>query len=108
MLFNGETVHIMNTHLSKHAEKIAQLRRVLEVFLSFERVVLLGDFNTQPAHPQLLALLELGVEDVTSVAGDDPRRVDWILVRGLKVLWARSEPAGPSDHPFYLASLSLT
>ena len=105
--FNGEVVYVINTHLSKPEEQIAPLRRVLEVFSSLERVVLLGDFNAHPAHPELQELLASGIEDATSIASQDPLRVDWILVRGLKVLWARSEPTGPSDHPFYLASLSL-
>jgi endonuclease/exonuclease/phosphatase family metal-dependent hydrolase len=104
---NGEVVYVINTHLSKPEEQIAPLRRVLEVFSSLERVVLLGDFNAHPARPELQELLASGIEDVTSIASQDPLRVDWILVRGLKVLWARSEPTGPSDHPFYLASLSL-
>jgi len=105
--FNGEVVYVINTHLSKPEEQIAPLRRVLEVFSSLERVVLLGDFNAHPARPELQELLASGIEDATSIASQDPLRVDWILVRGLKVLWARSEPTGPSDHPFYLASLSL-
>lgn len=105
--FNGEIIHIINTHLSKPTEQIAPLRRVFEVFLSLERVVLVGDFNAHPSHPEMLELLKSGSNDVTSMASQDPQRVDWILVRGLKVLWARYEPEGPSDHPFYLASLSL-
>jgi endonuclease/exonuclease/phosphatase family metal-dependent hydrolase len=105
--FNGEVVYVINTHLSKPEEQIAPLRRVLEVFSSLERVVLLGDFNAYPARPELQELLASGIEDATFIASQDPLRVDWILVRGLKVLWARSEPTGPSDHPFYLASLSL-
>jgi endonuclease/exonuclease/phosphatase family metal-dependent hydrolase len=107
ILFNGETVYIINTHLSNPEQQIAPMRRVFEVFLGLERVVLLGDFNAKPAHPELRELLASSVEDATSITGQDPLRVDWILARGLKVLWARSEPTGASDHPFYLASLSL-
>lgn len=104
---DGEAVHIINTHLSKPEEQSAPLHRVLEVLQSLERVVLLGDFNATPEYPALQQLRNLGVVDAISVNDQDSSRVDWILVRGLTVQWARSEPAGPSDHPFYAACLSF-
>lgn len=107
ILINGQAVHVMNTHLSKPEEQSAPLHRVLEVLQGFERVVLLGDFNARPEYPALQQLLDSGFVDAISVSDQDSSRVDWILVRGLRVQWARSEPAGPSDHPFYTARLSF-
>ena len=103
----GEIINVINTHLSKPSEQTEPLKYVLNLFLSFDRAVLLGDFNTTSLDPNLQNLLTHKVDDATALSTDDLDRVDWILVRGLDVLSARMEPPGASDHPFFSATLSL-
>jgi endonuclease/exonuclease/phosphatase family metal-dependent hydrolase len=107
LFFNETIIYILNTHLSKPAEQIAPLQRVIEIFLGLERAVLLGDFNSRALDGELESLLGADVEDATALASNDPMQVDRILVRGLEVSSARSEAPGASDHPFFSATLRL-
>ncbi|MBL10802.1 MAG: hypothetical protein CL402_09870 [Acidiferrobacteraceae bacterium] len=103
----GKIINVINTHLSKPSEQTEPLKHVLNLFLSFDTAVLLGDFNTTSLDPNLQKLLTHKVRDATALSTDDVDRIDWILVRGLDVLSARMEPPGASDHPFFSATLSL-
>ena len=107
VMVNGERVHVINTHLSEPAVATEPLQRVLALFRQFDRAVLLGDFNTMADHPSLTHLLENDAQDATALSGEHSDRIDWILVRGLRIDAAWSVPKGPSDHPFYAARLSL-
>ena len=107
MQFNGQEVHLINTHLSKPTEEMAPLQRVLELFIGLERAVLVGDFNTHARHPLIQDIINQKTADATSLSTEDPNRVDWILVRGLEIVSARGVPASASDHPFYSAELRL-
>ena len=104
---NGHVIHVLNTHLSKPSEQSAPLGYVIELFLSLERAVLVGDFNARQTEPKLRELLASNIEDATALCCDDPDRIDWILVRGIEVVSARSQPPGASDHPFFCATLRL-
>ena len=104
---NGTIIHILNTHLSRPSEQMFPLKRVIDLFLSYDRAVLVGDFNAYRTEPELQRLLVLGAEDATVLCGSNPDQIDWILVRGLEVLGALTEPPGASDHPFFSATLRL-
>ena len=100
-----QVIVLINTHLSKPDGNTAGLEQVLSAFLHHQHAVLLGDFNAASTHPGFARLRDGHTIDAIGGTGDE--RVDHIFVRGLKVLSTWSFPAGPSDHPFFAARLSL-
>ncbi len=110
---DGRAVHVLLTHLdSRDAQRRQeQLRTVGELFLSLAApAILLGDMNTLPDDPQLQQLLgKPGVTDAVAagMAEPPPRRIDWILSRGLRTIAAGCEDRGASDHPLYWADLEI-
>jgi endonuclease/exonuclease/phosphatase family metal-dependent hydrolase len=110
---DGRAVHVLLTHLdSRDVERRhEQLRIVGELFLSLESpAILLGDMNTLPDDPQLQQLLARpGVTDALAAGMPEPppRRIDWILTRGLRTIAAGCEDRGASDHPLYWADLDI-
>jgi len=102
----GVPVAVINTHLSKPTEGESPLEEVMHAFGQYPRAVLLGDFNA-PAHDGAMRrCMPSDAKDALSGL-DDQDRVDMILVRGLEVDKAWSEPTGPSDHPFFAAQVRL-
>lgn len=112
----GRTIHVVATHLNKTClpERAAHLREAIGLFLAVrEPAILLGDLNTPADDPQLAALLATpGVIDAVRQApphptatADDLQRIDWILVRGLRVVDAGLIDRGASDHPLVWAEL---
>jgi len=100
------------THVdrSDDLERAEQLRIVGDFFLSLAApAVLMGDMNTEAIEPALARLLATpGVHDpLADVQPDPPRRIDWILTRGLTTLDAGLVNDGASDHPHVWAELSL-
>ena len=104
---NGKTVHVINTHLSPPDRQREPFERVLDVFERYDHAILLGDFNVEAGHECLDRLQNFAVQDATGLAGGPPARVDWLLVRGLKIIDTWYIPTGPSDHPFYAARVSF-
>jgi endonuclease/exonuclease/phosphatase family metal-dependent hydrolase len=108
----GKPVNIVVTHIdrSDDRERAEQLRTVGDLFLSLATpAILLGDLNTDASEPALQRLLESeGVRDpLRDKLGDDaPRRIDWILVRGLETVDAGLVNNGASDHPHVWAELA--
>lgn len=108
----GRPVNIVVTHIdrSDDRERAEQLRTVGELFLSLAMpAILLGDLNTDADEPALRRLLDAeGVHDpLRDKLGDDaPRRIDWILVRGLDTVDAGLVNHGASDHPHVWAELA--
>lgn len=108
----GRPVNIVVTHIdrSDDRERAEQLRTVGELFLALaEPAILLGDLNTSAEEPALRRLLDAdGVHDpLRDQLGDDaPRRIDWILVRGLDTVDAGLVMNGASDHPHVWAELA--
>ena len=68
----------------------------------------MGDLNSEANDPDLkLVLSAPGVVDALREGLGDgtPPHIDWILVRGAKVLDAGLTPTGPSDHPHVWAEI---
>ena len=111
IIISGVPVTIINTHLDRGNVRTAQLHNLLAEFDRHERIILLGDLNTNPGSPEIINWLSKnpGTDVIAQSLGDAdlPFRVDWILVRGLRLVSGGSEPAGPSDHPYFWAELEL-
>ncbi|MFZ5829502.1 MAG: endonuclease/exonuclease/phosphatase family protein [Planctomycetota bacterium] len=112
-----QPVRVLLTHVcrSQEADRQAQLRAVIALFLCLEEpAVLLGDLNSTAADPQLAALLARGdVEDAVGghlppeEAAREAFRIDWILTRGLRSTAGGVVESGASDHPLVWAELQL-
>ena len=107
----GRTVRVLATHVARsdEQERERQLRTVIELFLSQDGpALLLGDLNSDADDPQIRALLATaGVSDpVAEILGAKaPRRIDWIITRGLRAVDAGLRDNGASDHPLLWAEL---
>ena len=101
----GPSITFMATHLDRGKIRPVQLKAVLDEFARHSPAVLVGDFNTNAADPLLVAFFadSNNVNAIAQTLGvsDDKNRIDWIIVRGLKVLSGGMEPPGISDHPCY-------
>lgn len=107
----GRTVHVLLTHIARSdvEERQQQLAAVITMYLALpEPAVLLGDLNSHADDPQLACLLALpGVGDpVGEKLGEKaPRRIDWIITRGLRMLDAGLLENDASDHPLVWAEV---
>ena len=103
-------VRVLITHLDRTHDRALQLAAVTHLFLSLAPpAILMGDLNTTRDDQQVRRLLARhDVQDaVPAVQGNDnPGRIDWILVRGLRVLSAGIVERGASDHPAVWADLA--
>jgi endonuclease/exonuclease/phosphatase family metal-dependent hydrolase len=107
-----QVINVLVTHLERGdtSERHLQLQSLGELFLSLAGpAVLMGDLNSTADDPQLQRLLaEPGVRDaLTEKQHTSPQRIDWILVRGLRVLDAGLVESGASDHPLAWADLQI-
>jgi endonuclease/exonuclease/phosphatase family metal-dependent hydrolase len=109
----SRTVRILLTHLIRNEDTLRQqqFQRAASLFLSLEApAVLAGDLNMDGSHPQMRKLLAApGVVDALSAMRlpEENQGVDWVLVRGLRVVEAGIREEGASDHPLVWASLAL-
>ncbi len=104
------SVRVLATHLDRGLEREMQLKLIVDLFLSLrEPAVLLGDLNTEPDDPTLRALLDTpGVTEAGAAIEELPdRRIDWIIVRGLRPLAAEYVTNDASDHPVLWAELEV-
>jgi endonuclease/exonuclease/phosphatase family metal-dependent hydrolase len=107
----GQTVHLLATHVDTRTDRAAQLESVIALFLALEPpAILMGDLNSQRDDPLLQELLDR--PDVTDALADanpaaKANRVDWIITRGLKTLHAEVRPNNASDHPLVWAEFTL-
>jgi endonuclease/exonuclease/phosphatase family metal-dependent hydrolase len=105
------TLQMVGTHLDRNdpRDRDEQLRAVIGLFLSLAKpVVLLGDLNTTADEAPLAELLardDVGDPLGEVLAGATPRRIDWVLTRGLKTIDAGTIDNGTSDHPLFWAEL---
>ena len=107
----GRALQVVGTHLDRNdpRDRAEQLQAAIGLFLAMaEPAVLLGDLNTTADEAPLRELLARGdVRDpLREVLADaTPRRIDWILTRGLKTVDAGIVDNGASDHPLIWAEL---
>jgi endonuclease/exonuclease/phosphatase family metal-dependent hydrolase len=110
--FHDETVQVLLTHIARSDEATcrAELHEVIDDYLSLPApAILLGDLNSEAGEPELRRLL--AVPDVIDAVGRKlgvaaPPRIDWIFVRGLRVLDAGLRDEGASDHPLAWAEVA--
>ena len=104
------SVRILSVHLDRRRDRRRQLTAVTRLFLSLESpAVLMGDLNTTRSDEILQRTLQH--PDVVDVLADtkfadDSRRIDWMLVRGLRCLDAELVDNRSSDHPVIRAELA--
>lgn len=111
---NGVPVNMVIAHIDRYddRERREQLRTVGQYFLSLaEPAVLLGDMNSDLGEREIQTLLDApGVKDVLTEKyglNKPPRYIDWIFVRGLKVVDAGFVVAAASDHPHIWAEVEV-
>ncbi len=106
----GRPVWVLFTHLHPRLARDQQLDTVLQRFSQYSPAVLMGDLNTRRDDPRLAEAL--GQPDVVdairaSLGNQDPAdRIDWILVKGLRVATGGSTGVGVSDHPYFWVDLT--
>lgn len=107
--FAGQQCVFINTHLHTRKGREEQLAIVLEEFVKYRHVILVGDFNTQKCDLALENFLKnadaIDAIQVTNTCLGE--RIDWILVKGFAVVDGHSLPKGISDHPYYEINLEL-
>ncbi|MFD5437063.1 endonuclease/exonuclease/phosphatase family protein [Kitasatospora sp. NPDC127067] len=121
----GKQVRIYNTHLAEgrqSAVRAAQVRQLAATLAGKQRVIVLGDFNTQPDSPEMAPLWSVGLTDAdpkcgwrstagckpTADAGPPRKKFDYILLSGVKSTGATVVDSVHSDHDVVYAALSLS
>lgn len=117
----GREVQVLITHIDRQSDRERQIQGVFRHFLELpEPAILAGDFNSRPDDPLMIELVT-GIAQPRKVDGrvrvpsglrqiaqmprpTDPfaslsDRIDWILVRGLKVRDSGVVETNASDHP---------
>lgn len=117
----GKPVHVYNTHLDFRPDPSVRQRQVADTLDILRqdppgaRQVLLGDFNAEPAAPELSPLFAhvrdvWGVRDggLTFPADDPVKRIDYVTVEGpVRALNASVPALTASDHRPVVATLLL-
>ena len=104
--WRGETVVVYVAHAGQHAEGRHQAAMAADLFArTTGPAVLMGDLNRPRDDPAVADLL--AAPGVVDALPPDPERIDYLLVRGLRVLDAGEEKGRFSDHPFVWADLAL-
>ncbi len=110
--FRNETIQVLLTHIARSDERTrhSQLHEVIDQYLSLPPpAILLGDLNTEAGEPEIDRLL--AAPEVIDAVGQKlgaaaPPRIDWVFIRGLRVLDAGLRDNGASDHPMAWAELA--
>ncbi|HBD07852.1 MAG TPA: hypothetical protein DCZ69_06280 [Syntrophobacteraceae bacterium] len=109
--YQGRNLQVVITHLDRGGDRQSQLRAVTKFFLGLaEPCLLLGDLNTGEDDGDLQNLLATsGVRDpVKDCLGKaTPPRIDWILSRGMRGVYASVCDDGASDHPCFRVNLEV-
>ena len=111
MSWQGQPFHFINTHLHTKDGKVEQFDAVIKEFIQHPRAILVGDFNSKPNEPHIMAALKkYAIDDAIDLAGmceEGDSRIDWILCKGFHVHSGEMVEKGVSDHPFYQVRLSI-
>ena len=116
-----EPVLVVATHLHHIAEepgpRLAQIPVLMDFWGSTDHTVLMGDLNSEPTWPEMELILDAGMIDAWSEAGQGPgltwpadvpfQRIDWIwLSPDLQALAAETVESTASDHRAVVADLA--
>lgn len=107
--WQGRSFHFINTHLHTRQGRAEQFEIVMQEFAKYPCAILVGDFNSNIAMPEVTrALKDIAITDAIEGAGLDlnnANRIDWIFTKGFSVNSGRVIEKGVSDHPYYEVSL---
>lgn len=107
--YQERNLQVLLTHLDRKADRQTQLQAVARLFLAMpEPCLLLGDLNSGEEDAGIQELLTTaGVRDPVKdcLGAATPRRIDWILSRGLRGVQAEVCDHGASDHPCFRVEL---
>jgi len=110
--YQGRNVQVLITHLDRQDDREGQLQAVARLFLALtEPCVLLGDLNSREEDPTIQELLATpGVQDPVRecLGAATPKRIDWVLTRGLRGVKAEICDHGASDHPCFRVDLEIS
>ncbi|MBX7168379.1 MAG: endonuclease/exonuclease/phosphatase family protein [Pirellulales bacterium] len=107
---SGKPLKVLVAHIDRRQDREAQLEIVCNLFESLaEPAMLLGDLNTTRDDPRLATCFGRGARDALddAGAGSSERRIDWILLRGLRGTAGGEVREEVSDHPLYWADVEL-
>ena len=107
-----QTISVLLTHIARSDDltRQRQLRQTIDRYLALPApAIFLGDLNSEAAEPEIRRLLAApGVIDAVGqkLGPNAPPRIDWVFVRGLRVLDAGLRDLGASDHPLAWAEVT--
>ncbi len=107
-----QVISVLLTHIARSTEptRQRQLRQTVDLYLALPApAIFLGDLNSEAAEPEIRRLLAApGVIDAVGrkLGPSAPPRIDFIFVRGLRVLDAGLRDDGASDHPLARAEVT--
>lgn len=108
-----QTISALLTHIARSDDlaRRQQLRQAIDIYLALPvPAIFLGDLNSEAAEPEIRRLLAApGVVDAVGqkLGAKAPPRIDFIFVRGLRVLDAGLRDEGASDHPLAWAEVTV-
>jgi endonuclease/exonuclease/phosphatase family metal-dependent hydrolase len=108
----GQTISVLLTHIARSDDVTRQreLHQTIDLFLAQpEPAIFLGDLNSEVGEPEVRRLLAApGVIDAVGqkLGPNAPPRIDFVFVRGLRVLDAGLRDLGASDHPLAWAEVT--
>ena len=109
--FNNKVITVLLTHLDFDVVREIQLSYVINEFEKHKHCIIIGDLNSSREDPLLIDLLNkdntLDAINVALGPKDISGRIDWIVVRGFKVIDGGYTPPGISDHPLYWVELEI-
>jgi len=107
-----QTISVLLTHIARSDDltRHEQLHQTIDLYLKLPGpAIFLGDLNSEAAEPEIRRLLAApGVIDAVGQALGPraPPRIDFVFVRGLRVLDAGLRDLGASDHPMAWAEVT--
>jgi len=109
--WQGKEIVVITTHLGRGELVNVQLDLVMQTFLRYPHAILMGDFNLMPDSPLWQAYLDKNefseAATNTPVLAHHQERLDYIFVRGLRIVNSGNHPRGISDHPMIWAEVEL-
>jgi len=107
-----QTISVLLTHIARSDDLTRQreLRQAIDFYLALPPpAIFLGDLNSEAAEPEIRRLLAApGVIDAVGqkLGPNAPPRIDFVFVRGLRVLDAGLRDLGASDQPLAWAEVA--